>query len=142
MRGGARLFLDASVWIATAGSRAGASALVLELCRRGRAVSVSSRLVLLEAERNIRGKLSEDALLRFYRDIASLDLELVEPATPQEIAAQTRIINPKDVHVLAAAMKGNAKRSSLSIASTSFPHPWFKRTCHIGSKRQETSSVT
>ena len=109
MRGGARLFLDASVWIAAAGSRAGASALVLELCRRGRAVPVSSRLVLLEAERNIRGKLSEDALLRFYRDIASLDLELVEPATPQEIAAQTRIINPKDVHVLAAAMKGNAE---------------------------------
>jgi len=74
---GIRLFLDASVWIAAAGSRAGASALVLELCRLARTMAVSSRLVLLEVERNIRGKLREEALLRFYRDIASLELELI-----------------------------------------------------------------
>jgi len=85
-----RLFLDASVWIAAAGSATGGSAVLLELCRQGWIRVVTSRLVLLEAERNIRAKLKRKALLRFYR----------------EIAAQSRIIHPKDAHVLAAGVKG------------------------------------
>jgi predicted nucleic acid-binding protein len=109
MRATPRLFLDASVWIAAAGSSTGASALVLALCRHGHAKAVSSRLVLLETERNVRGKLGESALLRYYREIASLDLDLVEPPTPQEIAAQSQIIDPKDAHVLAAALKGGVE---------------------------------
>ncbi len=103
-----RLFLDASVWIAAAASSTGASALVLRLCHHGHAQAVGSRLVLLEAERNLRDKLGEDALLRFYRDVAGLNVDLVSPATPEEIAVQARIIHPKDAHVLAAALKGNA----------------------------------
>lgn len=101
-----RLFLDANVWIAAAASPAGASALVLALCHHGQARAVGSRLVLLEAERNVRDKLGEDALLRFYRGVAGLAVDLVEPATPEEIAAQAPIIHPKDAHVLAAALKG------------------------------------
>jgi predicted nucleic acid-binding protein len=101
-----RLFLDASVWIAAAGSPTGGSALVLAWCRQGHAKPVGSRRVLLEAERNIRDKLGEEVLLRFYRELAALDLELVEPPTPQEIAAQSQILSPKDAHVLAAALKG------------------------------------
>ncbi len=104
-----RLFLDASVFIAAAGSRTGASAMVLALCRHGHARAMSSRLVLREAERNIQGKLGADALLRFYQEIAALDLDLVETATPQEVAAQSRIIHPKDAHVLAAALKGRVE---------------------------------
>ena len=101
-----RLFLDANVFIAAAGSHTGASALVLALCRHGHAKAVTSRLVLFEAERNIRGKLGEDPLLRFYQEIAALDLDLVEAPSPEEIAIQSRIIDPKDAHVLAAALKG------------------------------------
>ncbi len=104
-----RLFLDASVLIAAAGSRSGASSLILTLCRHGSAKAVGSRLILLEAERNIRDKLGEDILLRFYQEIAGLDLDLVETPTTQEITAQSRIIDPKDAHVLAAALKGGAK---------------------------------
>ncbi len=103
-----RLFLDASVLIAAAGSKTGGSALILELCRRGKARAASSRLVLLEAERNIRTKLGREATLRFYQEIASLNLELVEPLTPHEIHAKEQIIHPKDAHVLAAAEKGGA----------------------------------
>ena len=106
MRAVPRLFLDANVFIAAASSHTGASALVLALCRHGRAKAVSSHLVLFEAERNIRGKLGEDALLRFYHEIADLDLDLIEAPTPEEIAVQARIINHKDAHVLAAALKG------------------------------------
>lgn len=106
-----RLFLDASVWIATAGSTTGGSAATLELCRRNKARAVASRLVLLEAERNIRKKLGREALLRFYREIASLgvDVDVIETPTPHEIAAQSRIIDSKDAHVLAAAVKGRVE---------------------------------
>lgn len=62
MRAAPRLFLDANIWIAAAGSRTGASALVLALCQRGHATAVSSRLILLEVERNIQAKLGPDAL--------------------------------------------------------------------------------
>lgn len=106
MRAGPRLFLDANIFVAAAGSHTGASALVLALCRHGPAKAVTSRRVLLEAERNIRDKLGEDALLRFYREIATLDLDLAAAPTEPEIAVQTRIINEKDAHVLAAALKG------------------------------------
>lgn len=105
----ARLFLDASIWIAASGSSTGASALVLALCRHRQVKAVSSRLVLLEAERNIRDKLGERALVRFYQDIAGLDLDVTEAPTPQEITAQSHVIASKDAHVLAAALKGEAE---------------------------------
>jgi predicted nucleic acid-binding protein len=101
-----RLFCDASMLIASAGSKTGASALVLDLCRHGSCKAVCSQLVLLEAERNIKAKMEPHSLLRFYHEIASLDLELVGAPTADEIVAQRRIIDPKDAHVLAAALKG------------------------------------
>jgi predicted nucleic acid-binding protein len=106
VRGKPRLFLDASVLIAAVGSERGGSSLVLAICRENHAQAVSSRIVLLEAERNIRRKLGADALLRFYQQVANLDLELVSSPTPDESEAQARIINSKDAHVLAAALKG------------------------------------
>lgn len=106
MRAGPRLFLDASVWIAAAGSPTGASSLVLALCRHRRASATSSQLVLSEAERNLARKLGRNALLRFYQEIATLDLEVVDPPILEEIATQARIIDAKDAHVLAAALKG------------------------------------
>lgn len=108
MKAAPRLFCDASMLIASAGSKTGASALALDLCRHGSCEAVCSRLVLLEAERNIKAKMEPHALLRFYHEIASLDLELVEAPSEDEIAAQRRIIDPKDAHVLAAALKGKA----------------------------------
>lgn len=100
------LFFDASVFIAAAGSPNGGSALTLALCRQGQTRAKSSRLVLMETERNIRAKLGRDALLRFYKELASLDLQLIAALAPQEIAAYCQIIDPKDAHVLAAAVKG------------------------------------
>lgn len=102
-----RLFLDASVWIAAAGSTTGGSALILDLCHRRKSIAVCSRLVLLEAERNIERKLDREALLRFYEKIASLEIDLVDPPSRQEIIAVEPIIGPKDAHVLAAAHKAN-----------------------------------
>lgn len=100
-----RVFLDASVFVAAAGSPSGGSALVFELCRQARAIPVASLLVLEESERNIAKKLGRTALLRFYQEIGSIDLEVTEPPDEKEVAAQSGIINAKDAPVLAGAMK-------------------------------------
>lgn len=103
-----RVFLDASVFIAAAASRKGASSVVLGLCRRGLLELLATQQVLREAERNIELKLGDEALLRFYRDIAEAGLSLVDPASPGAMDRCNAIIHPKDVHVLAAAIESRA----------------------------------
>jgi predicted nucleic acid-binding protein len=100
-----RIFIDASVWIAAAGSPSGASKLVWAVCMENQAHPVTSRVVLREVERNVRAKLGSEALLRFYQDLASLNLDLVEAPSAEEIAFQSKIIAAKDAHVIASALK-------------------------------------
>lgn len=103
-----RLFFDASALIAAAASPDGGSALVLELCTRGRARALVTRLVLREAERNIMDKLSEEALLRYYRLLGDLDPELVSLPSPKAIEHAAELVTAKDTHVIAGARDGHA----------------------------------
>ena len=103
-----RLFLDASVLIAAAGSPEGGSALLLEICRARKTPMLVTRLVLREAERNIQEKLDEAALLQFYRLIADLDLQVIPAPASEELKAASGIVAAKDAHVLAAARAGKA----------------------------------
>ncbi len=106
--GVSKLFIDASVFIAAAGSPEGGSSFVLELCRQGRFRAVCTKLILLEAERNVHRKLGAEALLRFYQGLAELDPTLEAFPTPEEIASCEPIVGEKDAHVLAAALKSGA----------------------------------
>lgn len=99
------LFTDASVLIAAAASPSGGSSAILELGRRKKVRLIASKLVLVEAERNIRDKLPEDVLLRFYEQLASIPVRLVRSATEAEIAKAEQIVATKDAHVVAAAGK-------------------------------------
>ncbi len=103
-----RLFLDANVWMAAAGSSTGASAMLLMLCQESRAKAVATRLVLLEAEKNVRAKFGDAALLRFYRFIAAPGLQMVPDPSTLEMAVYANIIHAKDAHVLAGAGKSKA----------------------------------
>ena len=103
-----KLFLDANVFIAAAGSPEGGSSFALELCKQGRFSAICTKLVLLEAERNIHRKLGAEALLRFYQGLAELDPTLEAFPTPEELAACEPIVGEKDAHVLAAALKSGA----------------------------------
>ena len=103
-----RLFIDASVFVAAAASPMGGSAAVLELGRRGRVRLLASKQVLLEAEHNIRRKLSPDALLRFYQYLGTLPLQSIPAASAEEIAQAAEVVAEKDAHVLAAALKAHA----------------------------------
>ena len=118
-----KLFIDASVFIAAAGSPEGGSSFVLRLCKQGHFRAVCTKLVLLEAERNIRRKLGAEALLRFYRDLAELDPLVEAPPSPEEIAACEPLVGEKDAHVLAAALK------RCRGTATPCPYRTIRETC-------------
>jgi predicted nucleic acid-binding protein len=103
-----KLFINASVFIAAAGSPNGGSAAVLTLCQQGRFQAISTRLVLLEAMRNTAQKLGEEALLRLYHSLADLDLSVEGMPSAEALATYGRIIGEKDAHVLAAAVGSSA----------------------------------
>ena len=99
-----RIFLDANVYFAGCASSSGASALILQLARRRRIQLVASRLVLKEAERNLRRKSSRNSVESFHRFLKATELVMV-PSPPDNILAKYEtVIHPKDVPVLAAAI--------------------------------------
>ena len=104
----ARVFIDASVWIAAAGSETGGSSLVLDVCRGRRFAAQCSQRVLIEAQRNIRDKMSSDDLARFYRLLAAVAPGLVTPVTPEEEETYRQVAGAGDAHVVAAAVRGAA----------------------------------
>ena len=91
-----KLFFDASVLIADAHSPTGGSGYLLEACRRGRFKPVVTRLVLIEAERNIKAKLGEEDLLRFYQLLGAVDFAIEPPVSAREIADYSHLIEEKD----------------------------------------------
>ncbi len=103
-----RVFLDASVLVAAAASPGGGSALLLELCRHRKIEPVVSRLVLLEAERNIRKKLPPSALSSYHRALEEAPFRVVPGPMEEELRLYQAIIHEKDAPILAAAVAGRA----------------------------------
>jgi len=105
-----RVFLDANVWFAAAVSPTGGSAMLLALCQEGQCEATATRLILQEAEQNLRAKAKfrDAALVRFYRLIAAPGLQVVSNASREETAIYTAIVHAKDTHVLAGAHKAKA----------------------------------
>jgi predicted nucleic acid-binding protein len=97
------VFFDASCLIAASGSFEGGSGFLLSLCIRGWLLGVVSQPVLIEAERNIRAKLGNDALVTFYRLLALVPFKLVPIPSKPEMEKYETLVNPKDAHVVAAA---------------------------------------
>jgi len=103
-----RVFFDASVLIAAGASPSGGSALAAEVCVRGLAKALVTRLVLWEAERNLHAKFPASALVEFYNLVGQLNPEVVPNPSPAEIHAAGKVVAAKDAHVLAGARAGNA----------------------------------
>ena len=108
MAGKKKVFLDASIFVAAAGSASGGSSLILEVCRGLLFSAVTTRRILLEAQRNIRKKLSSEAILRFYKEIAKLNPEIIGPPAKESLSKYDDIISLKDRHVLSSALEGKA----------------------------------
>jgi len=104
----ARVFIDASVYVAAAHSPTGGSSLLLEVLSAHPSYGgVASRLVLLEAERNIQAKFGEADLARFYKLLADLDPEMVPTPPADSLGAASALVGEGDAHVLAAAVAAN-----------------------------------
>jgi putative PIN family toxin of toxin-antitoxin system len=103
----ARVFLDANVYFAGCLSPDGASALILQLARRGRIQVVASRLVLREAERNLRRKTTKRTLQAFRAFLNATPVTIVPTPEERVLERYTEAIHPKDVPILAAAVEAN-----------------------------------
>jgi len=108
MAGKKKVFLDASIFVAAAGSASGGSSLILEVCRGLLFSAVTTRRILLEAQRNIRKKLPSEAILRFYKEIAKLNPEIIGLPAKESLSKYDDIIALKDRHVLSSALESKA----------------------------------
>lgn len=102
-----RVFLDANVYFAGCLSKEGASRFVLELTRRGKMELAASRLVLREADRNLRKKASPQALRTFRRFLQDVKIRIVQPAE-DILKLHEGTVDPKDLPVIAAAVSARA----------------------------------
>jgi predicted nucleic acid-binding protein len=102
------LFFDASCLIAAAGSPTGGSGFLLSLCVRSLLRGAVSQAVLLEAERNIQGKLGAEALERYHRLLVLTPLALLPLPPHGELVRCAGLVGEKDAHVLAAALAARA----------------------------------
>lgn len=99
------VFFDASCLIAAAGSPSGGSGFLLSLCAKGYLKAAVSQLVLLEAQSNIQAKLGDEAIKRYDNLLAVVPFSLAALPDKAELKRLRKLINKKDVHVVAAALE-------------------------------------
>ena len=102
------LFFDSSCLISAAGSPTGGSGFLLSLCARGYLKAAVSQPVLLETQRNIQLKLGDKAVRTFYNFLAIVPFSLAPLPDKDDFARLEKLVNKKDVHVVAAALEINA----------------------------------
>src|SRR5215216_2102135 len=102
------VFFDSSCLIAAAGSPSGGSGFLLSLCARGYLKAAVSQPVLLEAQNNIQEKLGDEVLTRYHNFLAIVPFSLAALPDKAELKRLGKLINKKDVHVVAAALEIHA----------------------------------
>ena len=107
-----RVFLDATCWIAAAGSPSGGSSALLELSSLGSfrivTVTVTVNHVLIETERNIRDKMTDVAFDRYMAVFSAVRPDVADNLMQDEWAHWLPLVPEKDCHVLAGAVKAKA----------------------------------
>lgn len=98
------VFLDSSVFFSAVNSPSGGSA---KLFTVNDVKLVTSRLVLAEVERNVRSKLTEIHLERFFMMTAQMKILSQEP-DERLIAQAKKVIAEKDAVILAMAKQSKA----------------------------------
>ncbi len=106
-----RLFLDANIFFAAAGSLQGGSAFVLELGKRQKFEVVTVSHALLEAERNIRSKLGEKYLARHHQNLLELKpiIQSIAAVPTEKLVEFEKFIPMKDIPILVGAILSNAQ---------------------------------
>jgi predicted nucleic acid-binding protein len=99
-----KVFLDAGIYIAGAGSALGGSRQILDWCAQRLLQPLTSRQVLTEARRNVVKKLPR-AVAALERIIQAVDAALTSEPTVEEISNAAQVVPEKDALILAAARK-------------------------------------
>jgi predicted nucleic acid-binding protein len=94
--------------VAGAHSPGGGSALLLEACKAGGFRAQTTFLILLEALHALSG-FPQESLRRFNRLLLEINWELLAVPSGDTLEEYSHHINPKDAHVLAAAVEGGAQ---------------------------------
>ena len=92
-----RVFLDANIYFAAAGSPNGGSALILSLAKKDKIKTVTVYHALAEAERNIGNKLGSEYLLNHYKNILSSqpDIQSLDSLTLEIVIFSLVPISPR-----------------------------------------------
>jgi len=99
-----KVFLDAGIYIAGAGSALGGSRQILDWCAQRLLQPLTSRQILIEARRNVAKKLPR-AVAALEQIIQVVDADLASEPTVEEIGNATQVVPEKDAPILAAARK-------------------------------------
>jgi predicted nucleic acid-binding protein len=99
------IFIDSSVLFTACQSKTGASALILDLCRKKKLKGYISKYVIFETKKNISLKLDQKAKQRFNNYILQAKLIIVEDPTNEEVKSAKKIISEKDAVILSGAKK-------------------------------------
>ena len=103
-----RVFLDAGVYIAGAGSALGGSRQILDWCAERLLQPFTSQQVLTEVRRNVAKKLPR-AVAASERILQAINAELASEPTNEEIADAAQVVPEKDAPILAAARRTNVE---------------------------------
>ncbi len=99
-----KIFLDANIYFAGAVSEDGASRLILEIALRKKILLYSSKLVLREAERNLRLKAQKEHLKFFHSYLRKVKIHVVPLPEDKVVEPFESLIHPKDLPVLGSAV--------------------------------------
>jgi len=102
------LFFDASVLVAGSHSPSGGSALILAACRAGGFRPQITAAVVLESFHALKG-FPQESLERFRQLLEEITWELLPVPSTEVIQHYEKYIDPKDAHVLAAAVEGRSE---------------------------------
>lgn len=103
-----RLFFDASVLVSGSHSTQGGSALLLGACKAGAFRAQATSAVFSESLNALR-RFPPQSLKRFYRLLVEVRWELLPVPRGDVLDRYLQFIDPKDVHVLAAAVEGRSE---------------------------------
>ena len=101
-----KVFLDANIFFAAAGSRIGGSALILELAKKKKIKVVTVSYAFAEAERNIKSKLGSRSLAVHHRNILEVgpEIQSLDLLTLKGIWGLENILPIKDIPILVGAL--------------------------------------
>ena len=101
-----KVFLDTNIYFAGILSQTGASHLILEIANRKKILLYSSKLVLREAERNLRLKAKPENLKSFHRYLQKTKIHVIPFPEDKILEPLEPLIHPKDLPILGAAFAG------------------------------------